>query len=82
MAFEKSDGIIVLAATNRADILDNALLRPGRFDRKVTVPLPDEIGRGKIFEVHLRDKKLKDDCNLDELSVLTSWDFQVQTLQI
>ena len=70
--FTSSSGIIVLAATNRADILDNALLRPGRFDRKVNVPLPDIEGRKRIFEVHTRNKKLSNDTNIDELAILTS----------
>ena len=54
--FETDTGIVVLAATNRADILDNALTRPGRFDRKVTVPLPDKAGRESIAKVHFRNK--------------------------
>ena len=70
--FEKTEGIIVIAATNRADILDSALLRPGRFDRKVTVPLPDELGRRKIFDVHLKDKNVDENFDLDELAILTS----------
>ena len=70
--FSASTGIIVLAATNRADILDNALLRPGRFDRKVNVPLPDIEGRKKIFEVHTKNKKLSNDTDVNELAVLTS----------
>jgi cell division protease FtsH len=70
--FNKEDGIIVLAATNRADILDNALTRPGRFDRKVSVGLPDINGRKKIMDVHFRDKKLAPDVDFDELSALTS----------
>ena len=70
--FSASTGIIVLAATNRADILDNALLRPGRFDRKVNVPLPDIEGRKKIFEVHTKNKKLSNDTDINELAVLTS----------
>ena len=69
--FDKSTGIIVLAATNRADILDSALTRPGRFDRKITVPLPDTDGRKKIMLVHLRDKKYDDKLDLDELAILT-----------
>ena len=71
--FDVESGIIVLAATNRADILDSALTRPGRFDRKVVVPLPDREGRKKIFGVHLRDKKYNDkEIDLDGLSELTS----------
>ena len=70
--FNKEDGIIVLAATNRADILDSALTRPGRFDRKVTVGLPDTEGRKKIMGVHFRNKKLASDVDFDELSALTS----------
>ena len=69
--FAGSEGIIVIAATNRADILDSALLRPGRFDRKVKVPLPDLEGRGKIFSVHTRNKLLSDDISINEVSLLT-----------
>lgn len=69
--FEKDTGIIVLAATNRADILDSALTRPGRFDRKVQVSLPDIAGRKAIFGVHFRDKKLSDDINMEEFALLT-----------
>lgn len=69
--FAGSEGIIVIAATNRADILDSALLRPGRFDRKVKVPLPDLEGRGKIFSVHTRNKVLTDDISINEVSLLT-----------
>jgi cell division protease FtsH len=70
--FEKMSGIIVLAATNRADILDSALLRPGRFDRKVKVPLPDIEGRKDIFKVHLKNKKISDEVDIDELASLTT----------
>ncbi len=56
--FEGSTGVIVLAATNRPDVLDLALLRPGRFDRKIAVPAPDLRGREAILKIHLRDKKL------------------------
>ena len=55
--FEGNSGIIVIAATNRPDVLDSALLRPGRFDRQVTVDLPGYKGRLGILEVHARDKK-------------------------
>ena len=70
--FTKSTGIIVLAATNRADILDSALTRPGRFDRSVSVPLPDANGRLKIFDVHLKDKLVSPSLELDEFKELTS----------
>ena len=71
--FDVESGIIVLAATNRADILDSALTRPGRFDRKVIVPLPDREGRKKIFGVHLRDKKYApNELDIDGLAELTS----------
>ncbi len=69
--FDRSTGIIVLAATNRADILDNALTRPGRFDRKIMVGLPDVEGRRKIMDVHFKNKQLKNETLLDQLSVLT-----------
>ena len=59
--FEPNDGIIVIAATNRPDVLDSALLRPGRFDRQVTVPLPDIRGREQILKVHMRKVPLGDD---------------------
>ena len=70
--FEKSDSIIVLAATNRVDILDSALTRSGRFDRKVQVGLPDIGGRRKILDVHLRNKFVEPDTDLEELAALTS----------
>ena len=59
--FEGNDGVIVIAATNRPDVLDKALLRPGRFDRQVVVPLPDVRGREKILKVHMRKVPLNDD---------------------
>lgn len=61
--FETNEGIILIAATNRPDVLDPALLRPGRFDRQVVVPLPDIIGREKIIEVHMRKVPLAPDVN-------------------
>jgi cell division protease FtsH len=70
--FTATTGIIVLAATNRADILDSALLRPGRFDRKVNVPLPDIDGRKAIFNVHTKNKNLANDTDIDEIGQLTS----------
>ncbi len=59
--FEGNDGVIVIAATNRPDVLDPALLRPGRFDRQVTVPLPDVRGRDQIIRVHMRKVPISDD---------------------
>ncbi len=59
--FEANEGIIIVAATNRPDVLDPALLRPGRFDRQVTVPLPDIVGREKILQVHMRKVPLAPD---------------------
>ena len=69
--FEKSDGIVVLAATNRADILDSALTRPGRFDRKVMVSLPDRYGREEIAKIHFKNKNLANDFNYTNLALLT-----------
>ena len=66
--FTVNQGIIVMAATNRADILDPAILRPGRFDRKVTVGRPDVRGRKQILEVHARNKKLSDDVDLQRVA--------------
>src|SRR5690606_22454461 len=60
---EGSEGVIVIAATNRPDVLDPALLRPGRFDRQVVVNLPDIIGREQILKVHMRKVPLDDDVN-------------------
>jgi cell division protease FtsH len=62
--FEPNEGIIVIAATNRPDVLDPALLRPGRFDRQVVVPRPDVRGREEILKVHTRDTPLAEDVNL------------------
>jgi transitional endoplasmic reticulum ATPase len=59
---------VVIATTNRPDLIDSALLRPGRLDRHVHVPVPDRDGRRKIFEVHTRDKPLADDVDLDDLA--------------
>jgi cell division protease FtsH len=66
--FEPTAGIVVLAATNRPEILDPALLRPGRFDREVTIPLPNVTERAAILAVHCRDKKLAPDVNLDAIA--------------
>jgi len=62
--FKENKGVIVVAATNRADILDKALLRPGRFSRQITVGLPDRLGRINILKVHARNKSLADDISL------------------
>ncbi len=70
--FGKEEGIIVLGATNRVDILDSALVRSGRFDRKVKVGLPDDDGREEILKVHLRNKRVLEDVDLKEMSQLTS----------
>ncbi len=66
--FEGSSGIIVIAATNRPDVLDPALLRPGRFDRQVVVPLPDIRGREQILKVHVRKVPMADDVRIDILA--------------
>jgi cell division protease FtsH len=66
--FEGNTGIIVIAATNRPDVLDSALLRPGRFDRQVTVDTPDIKGRLEILEVHARNKKLAPEISLDVIA--------------
>jgi cell division protease FtsH len=69
--FEPTDGVIVLAATNRPEILDPALLRPGRFDRRVAVQPPDATGRKKILEVHTRSVPLADNVDLDQIAQST-----------
>ncbi len=69
--FEQGDTVIVLAATNRSEVLDAALLRPGRFDRRVTVPPPDADGRRKILEVHTRSLPLDPDVELDDIAAIT-----------
>ena len=66
--FKENKGVIVVGATNRADILDAALLRPGRFDRQVTVNLPDRLGRVGILKVHARNKPLSEDVSLVQLA--------------
>jgi cell division protease FtsH len=69
--FDPREGIIVLAATNRADVLDAALLRPGRFDRRVVVQLPDRVGRAAILEVHTRKVPLAPDVSLPRIAAET-----------
>ena len=66
--FEGNSGIIIIAATNRADVLDSALLRPARFDRQVQVDVPDIKGRLAVLKVHCRDKKLADDVSLEAIA--------------
>ncbi|MDE5080962.1 MAG: ATP-dependent zinc metalloprotease FtsH2 [Trichodesmium sp. St18_bin1] len=66
--FEGNSGIIIIAATNRPDVLDSALLRPGRFDRQVTVDAPDIKGRLSILNVHARDKKLSNEISLEAIA--------------
>ena len=70
--FEANDGIIVMAATNRADILDPALLRPGRFDRQINVNLPDVKGREQILKVHARNKPMSPDVNFKTVARITA----------
>jgi cell division protease FtsH len=70
--FEKNTGVVVIAATNRADVLDEALLRPGRFDRRVPVELPDRQGRQAILGVHARDKPLGADVDLESIARRTT----------
>ncbi len=69
--FSGDSGIIVLAATNRPDVLDTALLRPGRFDRQISIDIPDVKGRQKIFEVHLKPIKKSKDLNIAKLALQT-----------
>ena len=66
--FSSEETIIVLAATNRPEMLDKALLRPGRFDRQITIPAPDLKGRLEILKIHSKDKKLADDVNLESIA--------------
>ncbi|MBX3364642.1 MAG: ATP-dependent zinc metalloprotease FtsH [Phycisphaeraceae bacterium] len=69
--FNATDGVIVIAATNRPDVLDPALIRPGRFDRQINVPLPDVKGRLEILRVHAKKVKLGSDVDLERLAKLT-----------
>ena len=69
--FETAEGIVIMAATNRPDILDPALLRPGRFDRSIVVPLPEFGERKAILEVHSRDKRMGSDVDLDVMAKAT-----------
>jgi len=69
--FDSREGVIVLAATNRADVLDQALLRPGRFDRRVVVQRPDRVGRAAILKVHTRNVPLAPDVSLERIAAET-----------
>ncbi|MFD1211515.1 ATP-dependent zinc metalloprotease FtsH [Arthrobacter sp. GCM10027362] len=69
--FSSSEGVVVLAATNRPDVLDPALLRPGRFDRSITVHAPDQAGQAQILRVHARNVRLGPDADLDAVSRIT-----------
>lgn len=69
--FEKNEGIIMMAATNRPDILDDALLRPGRFDRRVTIGLPDVRGREEILNIHTKDKPMAPDVDIKNIAKRT-----------
>ena len=77
--FDTNEGVIIIAATNRPDVLDPALLRPGRFDRQVVVSNPDIIGREKILKVHVKKIKMSPDVNLRTIARGIHPDFQVLT---
>ena len=66
--FGSEETIIVLAATNRPEMLDKALLRPGRFDRRITIPVPDLKGRLDILKIHSKDKKISEEVNLESIA--------------
>ncbi len=70
--FDSSKGVVILAATNRPEILDKALLRPGRFDRRIIVEKPDLIGREAILKVHIKNVKMSSDVDLHEMALATS----------
>jgi cell division protease FtsH len=70
--FADNDGLLIIAATNRKDVLDSALLRPGRFDRIIMVPLPDRESRKEIFKVHSKNKKLAPEINFELISEMTN----------
>ena len=70
--FEQGTNVIVLAATNRSDVLDPALLRPGRFDRRVNIDLPDRKDREAILKIHFAKKPLAKDVNVDALAAKTA----------
>jgi cell division protease FtsH len=70
--FEGASGVVVLAATNRADVLDQALLRPGRFDRRIALDLPDRKGREAVLKVHAKKKPLDSSVDLADLAARTT----------
>ena len=70
--FESNKGLVLLAATNRPEILDPALLRPGRFDRRIIVEKPDLKGRVEVLKVHSKDVKMDETVNLEEIALSTS----------
>jgi cell division protease FtsH len=70
--FEANEGVILIAATNRPDVLDPALLRPGRFDRQVVVPNPDVLGRERILNVHIKKVKLAPDVDVEQIASITT----------
>ena len=70
--FKQSSGIIIMAATNRVDLLDSALVRPGRFDRKITIPLPNLNARKKIIDIYLGSKVVSENINIAELATMTT----------
>src|SRR5205807_8287851 len=70
--FTPNQNVVVLAATNRPEVLDPALLRPGRFDRRVTVSPPDRVGREAILKIHTRNLRLASDVNLDDIAGATT----------
>jgi cell division protease FtsH len=69
--FDPHEAVVVLAATNRPDVLDAALMRPGRFDRKITLDLPDKKARRAILDIHSADVPLSEDADLDRIAALT-----------
>jgi cell division protease FtsH len=69
--FSTDKGVIIIAATNRPDILDTALLRPGRFDRQISIDKPDLVGREQIFKVHLKPLKISGDVDAHKLAAQT-----------
>lgn len=70
--FDSNKGLLLLAATNRPEILDPALLRPGRFDRRIIVDKPDLKGRIDVLKVHAKDVKMDETVNLEEIALATS----------